>query len=291
MDTAPGSGNELTEKQLKLGYWWITNKLLVKKILTMLLGAVGFSLLAYGAWGFADWFIGSGVSERAGTALLTENLTDYTFFRESNQPKPMVTQSPLVLSSGEGRYDLVAKISNPNHRWWVEFSYKFSGADSSDQIYTEYLLPTDTRYIYVLGVKTERKPIPALEIMDVHWHRVDGHFVQPDYLTWATERLDFTIENPKYNPPDPNSPIPVSRASFRVINGTAYSYVAAPFFVALYSGSRLVGVNRVVATRFLAGSTRDIEASWFTDLPSVTRVEVLPELNIFDNKIYLKPGE
>jgi hypothetical protein len=291
INTAPGSGNEFSEKELKFGYWWTTNKLFVKKVFTVVLGVVGFSLLAYGTWGFADWFIGSGVRERAGTALLTENLTDYTFFRESAQPKPLVIQSTSVLLSGERRYDLVAKVSNPNQRWWVEFKYKFSGYDATDKTYTGYLLPTDTRYIYILGVASERKPVSELEIIEVNWRRIDGHFVQPDYPSWATERLNFTVEDPKYSPPDPNSPVPISRAKFKVTNDTAYSYVAAPFFVTLYSGNRLVGANRVVATRFLAGETRNIEASWFTDLPSVTKVEVSPELNIFDNKIYLKPGQ
>jgi len=291
MDKATGSGNELSEKQLKAGYWWVENKIMVKKVFAVVLGIMGFMLFAYGAWGFADWFIGSGVNERAGTALLTQNLTDYGYFRETSQPQPMVTQQAQVLTSGEGRYDVIAKVGNPNQRWWLEYDFKFTGSNMPDELFTEYLLPADTRYVYALGIKSERKPTASLEMVDVHWHRVDGHVVRPDYLSWATERLNFVIEDPRYVPPDPSAPIPISRAVFTVTNDTGFSYVAAPFFVTLFSGSRVVGVNRVVATRLLAGETREIEASWFHDLPSVTRVEVRPELNLFDEEIYLEPGE
>ncbi len=290
-DKATGSGNELSEKQLKWARWWNENQIMVKKVFTAVLGVVAFSLFAYGAWGFADWFIGSGVRERAGIALLTENLTDYTAFREAAQPKPLVTQASISLVSGEGRYDIIAKVSNPNHRWWLEVDYRFTGSGGSDKVYTDYVLPTDTRYIYVLGTKADRKPSASLEIADLHWRRVDGHVVRPDYLTWATERLNFNITNPEFIASDSVSALPVSRARFTVENDTAFSYVAVPFFVTLMSGSRVVGVNRVVATRLLSGETREMEASWFHDLPNVTRVEVKPEINIFDEEVYLKPGE
>jgi len=291
MDKATGSGNELSEKQLKWARWWNENQIMVKKVFTVVLAVFAFSFFAYGAWGFADWFIGSGVRERASIALLTQNLTNYTAFREASQPKPLVTQSPLSLVSGEGRYDIIAKVSNPNYRWWVEVDYKFKGNGVPDEVYTDYILPTDTRYIYALGIKAERKPSASLEIIDLKWHRVDGHVVRPDYLTWATERLDFEITNPEFVPPADSSALPVSRARFTVSNDTAFSYVAAPFFVTLMSGTRVVGVNRVAATRLLSGDVREIEASWFHDLPSVTKVEVRPEINIFDEEVFLKPGD
>lgn len=290
-DSNPGSEEKLTERQLEWGIWWVEHKKQVKAVISVVLGAIGFSLFAYGVWGFADWFIGSGVKERAQIGLLTQNLTDYPAFRAAFQPEPLVTQSPMVLTSGEGRYDIIAKVSNPNNRWWVEVTYHFSGSRMNDQEHTSHILPADTRYLYVLGIDAERKPTASLEILSVDWHRVDGHEVRPDYPTWSSKRLNFDIQNPEFEPPDPNAPIPVSRASFTVENDTAFSYNTVPFFVTLMSGRRIVGVNRVVATRLLSGQEREIEASWFHDLPSITQVRVQPELNIFDEEVYLEPGE
>jgi len=290
-DKATGSGNELSEKQLKWGYWWVQNKIMVRKVFTVVLGVIGFSLFAYGAWGFADWFLGSGVRERAGVALLTQNLTDYGYFREVSQPQPIVTQQAQVLSSGEGRYDLIAKVSNPNQRWWLEFDYRFAGAGLPDEVRTAYILPVDTRYVYQLGIESEQRPAVSFEVLEVRWRRVDGHQVRPDYLSWSEERLNFLIEEPEFMPPERGAALPISRVMFTVTNDSGFSYVAAPFFVTLFSGSRVVGVNRVVATRFMAGEIREIEASWFNELPSVTRVEVRPEINLFDEEVYLAPGE
>ncbi|MFH1047420.1 MAG: hypothetical protein V1738_03900 [Patescibacteria group bacterium] len=291
VDTAPGSGDDLSEKQLKWAVWWVEHKVQLKKIFTVTLAIVAFSLFSFGTWGFADWFFGSGVNERAGIALLTQNLTDYEGFRVANQPQSAVIQTPLVLVSGENRYDIVVKVSNPNHRWWLELDYRFKGPSVPTEVQTAFVLPTDTRYVYALGIKADSKPTAALEVVKMQWHRVDGHEVQPEYLTWAKERLNFAISNPTFSPPETNSSLPVSRAGFSVENDTAFSFVSVPFFVTLLSGSRVVGVNRVVSTRFLSGETRQVEASWFHDLPSVTKVEVTPELNIFDDRVFLKPGE
>ncbi|MFH2062778.1 MAG: hypothetical protein ABIJ46_01330 [bacterium] len=291
METPIENDDRLSEDQLRWGLWWLHHKAQLKTGLTVLLAVVGFSLLAYGVWGFADWFFGSGVRERAGTALLTQNLTDYAGFREASMPERLSVQTPIVLTSGEGKYDLLARVANPNRRWWVEFDYRFVDSGLPDRVQHGYLLPADSRYLYQLAVDADRRPSPSFEIVDLSWHRVDGHVVRPDYQTWATSRLDFVIADPEFMPPDPKSSLPVSRARFSVTNNTAYGYVSVPFMVALLSGERVVAANRVVASGLKAGETRTVEASWFNDLPSVTRVEVRPELNLFDPAIYLAPED
>ncbi|HCC22412.1 hypothetical protein A2480_01275 [Candidatus Uhrbacteria bacterium RIFOXYC2_FULL_47_19] len=290
MEIVPGSNEEkLTEGQLKWGLWWVNHRGQLKTAATILLGTVAFVLLAYGSWGFADWFFGSGVRERAGTVTLTQNLTDYTSFREAAMPEKLSIQPTMTLPAGEGKYDLLARMINPNRRWWVEFDFRFVDAGLSDRLQHGYLLPTDSRFLYQLGVSSDHKPSPTFEITDITWHRVDGHEVQPDYLTWATKRLNFIIDRPEFVPPDAKSALPVSRARFSVTNDTAFSYVSVPFLVTLLSGERVVAVNRVVVTGLKAGEIREVESSWFNDLPSVTRVEVKLELNIFDSTVYLAP--
>lgn len=283
--------NKMTEDELKFGYWWVTHKVQVKKVFTVVLGIVAFALFAYGAWGFADWFLGSGVRERQEIGMLTQNWTDYGFFRAAAQPDPMVTQSAQTVTAGEGRYDMIAKVSNPNQRWWMEFDYRFVGAGFEDEYKTGFLMPIDSKYLYSLAVESDSKPSVTLDVADVRMHRVDNHIVRPDYRSWASERLNFLIDDIKFSEPEKDSPVPVSRASFNVTNDTAFGYVSVPFFITLLSGSRVVGVNRIVISNLRAGETRQVEASWFNDLPNVTRVEVKPEVNLFDDRVYLKPGQ
>ncbi len=283
--------NKMTEDELKFGYWWVSHKVQVKKAGTIVLAIVAFSLFIYGAWGFADWFLGSGVRERQEMGLMTLNSIDYQYFHASSRPDPMVTQAATTVTAGEGRYDIIAKVGNPNQRWWMEFDYRFTGAGFTDQYRKGYLLPTDNKYLYSLSVEADSKPSAVLEVADVVLHRVDNHVVQPDYRSWAGDRLNFVIDDIEFLGPEKDSPIPVSRAAFTVKNDTAFGYVSVPFFVTLLSGTRVVGVNRVVISQLRAGETRQVEASWFNDLPNVTKVEVKPEINIFDNAVYLKPGE
>jgi len=76
MEIVPSGSSEekLSESQLKWGLWWVNHQGQLKTVATVLLGAVAFALLAYGSWGFADWFFGSGVHERSDIATRRKRL-------------------------------------------------------------------------------------------------------------------------------------------------------------------------------------------------------------------------
>lgn len=279
----------MTEEQLNRGYWWVTHKVQARKVFTAAFGVAAFSLLGYAIFGYADWFFGSGVPERAQMAQMPQPWINYAFFRDAEAPRPLKAESPIVLPAGEKKYDIVAKAVNPNPQWWVEFEYSFGEKIPARK---GYLLPGDTRYLSLLGYQSDTRPaVGELKMENLVWHRVNLHATRPDFATWANSRLNFHVTDAQFAPPSPSDPVPVWRASFTVANDTGFGYFNVGFFVTLLSGSRVVGVNQVVITDLRPGDQREVDASWFTDIPTVTKVEVRPAVNIFDDRIYIPPGK
>lgn len=288
----PSSEEHLTEDQLKWGYWWVTHQLEVRRWLTVVLGIIAISLFGYGAWGYLDWFFGSGVPERANLAQLSQTITNYQALNQAAQPSEIGLGAVQILAAGAGAYDFVAEIANDNARWWAEYEYQFF-ADGTPlgQARADFILPASTKRLHYLGWRGEGRP-GAVEVKFIRfqWHRVDLHLTRPDYPTWAQARLNILIKDIGFKPASAAEQLSVSRALFTVKNDTGFSYRQAGFFVGLYGGSSLVGANYLVISNLRAGEVRPVEASWFADLPRVTRVEVFPDVNIFDSAIYLEPG-
>lgn len=283
--------NTMSEETLTRAVWWVEHKLLIRRIATALLGAVALSFLGYGLYGFGDWMFGSGVRERQELAQLPVDLTNAAELRQSHAPEDLGIEDTAVLAAGAGKYDMAARVTNPNAHWWAEFDYRFGG-DATAAARHGYLLPGDAKYMLTLGVKVGARPSSAgLAIENLVWHRADPHLTLPDYVTWSTARTTFAVSGITFTPSLQGDPLGISRATFTVKNETAFGYHAVGFTVALLSGGRLVGINYVTISDLRAGESRDVSASWFSELPSVSRVEVQPDVNIFDVRSYLAPGE
>lgn len=288
----PGREGQLTEQKLNLGYWWVTHKVQVRGWFSIFLAVVDLALVGFAGYGFADWFFGSGDIERRAMAVMAKPAIDYAYFRQKANPQNVAVQDALVLNSGEKTYDFIARAANPNPQWWVEFDYRFSSAAGETQTQKGYLLPGETKWLNALGVKSDVRPGGAkIAVENIVWRRVPLHVTRPDYATWAAKRLNFILDGVSFVPPSPQDPIAVNRAKFTVTNDTGFGYFKVGFFVTLTSGSRVVGVNRVVISDLRPGDRRDVDASWFFDLPGVTKVEVKPEVNIFDERNYIPPGQ
>lgn len=288
----PAREGQLTEQKLNWGYWWVTHKVQVRQAFSIFLLVIDLALVGYAGFGFADWFFGSGEIERRQLATMSTQAIDYAYFRQKFAPEDFVVDSAVVLGAGEKTYDFIARSSNPNPHWWVEFDFRFESGSGATQTQRGYLLPGETKFLNALGVKSDVKPGSAkIVIENVVWKRVNFHMTRPDYATWAAQRQNFVISDVAFVPPDPQDPIAINRAKFTVLNDTGFGYFKVGFFVTLLSGSRIVGVNKVVISDLRPGDRRAVDASWFFDLPGVSKVEVRPELNIFDERVYIPPGQ
>jgi hypothetical protein len=288
----PTRENQLTEDKLKWGYWWVTHKVQVRRAFSAFLIVVDVILVGYAAFGYLDWFFGSGVRERAQIAAMSRSTIPYELFRQRNAPREILFEDPTVLSAGEKTYDMFAAVSNPNAQWWAEYEYRFSASNYEGRAKRDFILPGQTKNLHQLGVKADARPGSArLIVENLVWHRVNLHMTRPDYATWSASRLNIAVSDIQFKKPEPTDPVPVSRATFTATNDTGFGYYNVGFFVSLLSGSRTVGVSYVVISELRPGERRTVDASWFFDLPTVGKVEVRPDVNIFNDRVYIPPGQ
>ena len=65
IQNSPVGNGKLTEGQLKLSEWFVSHKLLLKKILIGAIIGIGAPFWVYSLYGFIDWAFVSGPAERA----------------------------------------------------------------------------------------------------------------------------------------------------------------------------------------------------------------------------------
>lgn len=196
----------------------------------------------------------------------------------------------LVFSSGDN-YDLAVKIKNPNEKFTADLNYCFKQAATEIICDRAFILPSQEKYILALGQKISGD-IDELAFFaeKTSWQRINSKEIK-DWNIFYSSRLNFVFSNLKFSPAAESGlseRINLNSLEFKAQNQTSYAYYEAPLDILLFSGSELVGVNRYLLTSFLAGESRDVKLSWPGELRSVNRVEIQPNINIIDEKVYLK---
>ncbi|MBI5071590.1 hypothetical protein HZB93_01720 [Candidatus Falkowbacteria bacterium] len=278
---------DFSEGQLKFASWYVSHKILLKKILIGFLIFLNAILLGYGLYGLVNYYFIEGPKFAAEMRELSSPI-DYSAINQAAAPKNFEIGTTTIFSSGKERYDFVAKIFNPNSGWRAEFTYDFLVDGTARLEKNGFTLPGEEKFIFDLGVSAKSKPRQAvLEIKNLQWKRINVHEI-PDYAAWQDERLNFIVENVKFTPAAvQENALSISRASFTARNASAFSFWDVGFAVLLYRGSSLAGVNYITLEEFRSGQNRPVEVSWFETLPSISQVKVMPEVNIFDPKVFM----
>jgi hypothetical protein len=279
------------EKEFKrfytLSVWWVTHRAFLKRLGIALFVAFDAALLLFGGWHLMDAFaVSYGSEQNAVLRMVALGQSDLSAYTRANAAQDLEAGDGRVISIGNNRYDLYTTLQNPNDDWWAEFTYAFSKDDGATDVRTGFILPSEEKPMAELAVDS-LSPIQStsLVIEDVRWHRVDHHAV-PDYPTWASDRLHFVVSTSSFEKETRFDGQTFGRTSFTMENDTAYSYYDVGVFVLLLRGSSVVGVNRTTLTSLESGVESMVTVNWFGTLPSVSEVQIIPELNIFDLEVY-----
>jgi len=278
----------LTEGQLKFGYWFTANKIVIRGIAYAIgFGVVGliFASVVYQA---LDWGLISGPKERAGILRLPLQKVEFAAFHERNVPKALIQVKAYSLASVDGKRDLIGVVDNPNTTWWAKVTYHFSSGSFASQPEQTFVLPKSSRKLISYAVTGASSESPTLVLDEVRFMRVAPHEVS-NYENYAASRLRFTIG--KVN----EMVLPVGdkkfvKQAFTVKNDSAFSFWQVPLQIELMSGSELTAVQTVSLERVRSGEARNVEITWFQDIAAGSTVKVEPVVNILDQKTFI-PSE
>jgi hypothetical protein len=286
------------DKTLKFSYWYLTHKILLRKLLIIFLIVLSVIFFAYAIYIIVLEFAVYGQNYNQVLVSLPQNLLNTGGYRALHEVKePQVVNITVIAGTSE-RYDFISKIKNPNSDFLVEsFDYQFiTGNDDVDlskdksgpnpaRVKKGFILPGEEKYLVDLSVTSKKRINQArLNIVNIQWRRIS------DYATIQKEKLRFDIADVKFIPPvaDGSNKLPVSKVSFNAINKSAFNFWNIGFYVILFKGTAIAGANYVSIDQFLTGQTRPITVNWFEPLPDITQVQVVPEVNILDSSIYME---
>lgn len=286
------NNTEPENRELKLAYWVATNRPLFKKIGKILFLIFDAVLMLYVLYNFVDYLFIGGPREEKAIASLLQNTVN-TDIIHNLAARPLDIRSTVVLKSRE-TYDAASFVKNNNTSWAAKFTYQFViGGSLKTEPKDGFILPGESKFITDLGIKPPQgktlsaSPQGKFVILDVVWERISSHQIE-DYKLWSEQRLNFKITESSFSPEVTFAQGTVSRASFKVLNATAFNYWNVGFKIILYRGAAIVGLNYVTAQEFKTGEIREMEATWVESIGQITKVDIFPEVYILDDSVYMR---
>ena len=280
---------DLSEKQLKWGYWFVTHKVLLRRILIVVLILADAAMVGFAGYGLVMDYLGAPAREQMMASLAKNFLNPLE--HEAQSAKPITVSNPQVLVSG-GKYDFVAQASNPNKDFVAHFSYRFVAGSFATDYKPGFILPGEQKFIAELSVASASRPSGAtLEIDDVAWKRVDKHEI-PVWKSYAFEHLNMPVTDIAYTPGIEIVPgkSEIGRTSFTLTNSTGYGYYGLHILVLMYRGPALAAVNATVFPTIGPGESKSGEVTWYEDYGAISQIKVVPEIDITDPSVYLRPS-
>lgn len=282
---------DMSERQLGFAYWFVAHKILLKKIALGVFIAFDAVFLLYGIYGFVDYFLITGPKEKQMLAQLPKTLVDFRIIHQETARGMEILGTHLVPSSG--KYDLVAKLRNPNDKWRASFDYYFLIDGKPTDLKTGFILPKEDKFIFELaylpaqaGGAQGPKSL-SFAISKVRWQKINPHQIS-NYDSWKKLRFNFSVSDITFNSAVKVDSRVFSQADFKAKNLSAYDFWQVDFKVVLYRGPVIAGANFVHTEQFRAADSRNLAATWYEPIPGVTKIEVYPEVNIFGDSVYMK---
>ncbi|MBI1908422.1 hypothetical protein HYS28_03325 [Candidatus Uhrbacteria bacterium] len=268
--------------------WWIGHRTLLRRALLITWAALDAGLILFAAWAFLDAFVLSyDAEQRAVAEMAVVGQSDLRSFASAHAARPLGLGQAAVFPLGDGRYDFYAPLANPNPEWYAEFRYAFSFPGGETPSQPGFILPGADKPLAFFGHPAPaRPPAASLVVRDLVWYRLDPHLIS-DYATWRDERLAFITEEASFSKDVSLGKDPIPYVRLRIRNAGTYGFWDPVFTILLIRGGSVAGVTRTTLSRFAGGEMRNTSVQWFGTAPAVSKVEVVPDVNLFDPSVYM----
>lgn len=268
-------------RQLNFGLWLAENRRNITRAITFILILISAFFFIYSSYSYIIYFLSGSIDNQPENQVLSPR----NFINE-------MTIGSLEIFRNTDSYDLAIRLQNNNDNFSAEFNYCFYQGENTLDCKRGYILPSENKYLLSLGLELQDSTAVSFKINDIFWSRVNRREI-PDWEVFFNERINFETANINFlnaSRSGLSENIRLNSLEFDFINHSPYSYFNVPLSIFFYNGSNLVGVESYVAKDFLTGETRSIKMTWPGDLGTVNRIEVIPNINILDDEVYLKYG-
>jgi len=266
-------------RQLNFGLWMAENRRNITRGITILLILISAFFFIYSSYSYVIYFLSGPIDNQTENQVLS--------------PRNFITEmeiGSLEIFRNNNSYDLAIRLENSNDNFTAEFNYCFYQGETDLKCDKGFILPSEKKYLLALGINLSDSLATSFKIDDIFWRRINRREI-PDWQEFFNQRINFEIVNVEFlnaSRSGLSENIRLNSLEFNVINNSPYSYFNVPLNIFFYNGSSLVGVESHLAKDFITGENRSVKMSWPGDLGIVNRIEILPQINILDNDVYLR---
>ncbi len=204
--------------------------------------------------------------------------------KEIINAEPIQITEQAFVYGGPGKYDALAKITNPNNQFGSsEFSYEFALRDSEGREIAQrsgkgFILPAETKYVLETGIATEMIPREAeIKITSADWEEF-----------FKYEKPKLNIYNKRYGLISGGAGY--SEAYGLVRNESPFDFNFIKINVVLRDSSeKVLALNSTNMYTVSAGEQRDFRLLWPTSFPGdVENLEMEAEADVFHSRNFIK---
>lgn len=281
-------GGGFTEGELQFASFWVRNRPALIRAGYAVLIAMNVLFWGYVIWGILDAYAISYPRESRITQEIAQDQLTLEALQK-DQPQNARAGNVTVFQTTEKRYDMAVDMENSNAQWWAEFNYRFNFSGEQTPLRSGFILPGSKTTLTELGFRPKGAggATAQLAVENVRWHRVDPAQVGASYKDFELKRMNVAFEDVEFQSGLTIGAQKIGRTSFNLVNRGSYGYWSMDVVVKLYRGGGVIAVNRITLSRIVPGETRRVELDWFETLPSVTRTEIIPIVNLLDESVYL----
>jgi len=277
--------NNLSEKELKYSYWYVTHRVLLRKLGILALAVVVGALLVYGVVLISGYYIKDTGDTQALANRLSQDKLNLALLAESNKPLDLAVGETRVLRGNKGAVDFITEIVNPNVQWAVEaLEYYYLIGEEKTELEQGYILPGQTKYLLHFNYPSASTSVSVRLVLEkINWKKV------VDFASMQEKTIDFEIKNAKITSvvkPTAEAPESVTNLSFDVFNKSPYSFWEPRFVILLERSGQLVAVAETQLSSLASNEKKTESLNLFQNLSVSTQITIIPDINILDPGVF-----
>lgn len=267
----------LNDLYLKAAAWFVGHKDFFKKWWVIMIISLDLLMLVYVAVSFLLYAFETPRYNQM-ISQLGNNFINQVYQQE-NQPKDLTVEYAKVLVNQPGRYDLVAKVKNPNRQWGVKnlfYAFKIKGEETKQNL--GYLGPNEEKYFLLLNYNTKEDiSLEAVEFVSqaIEWQKLGDESL--------LQRIAFAVSEEKLSQGElTNTAVQSTLVTAKIKNNSLYDFWKVGVNVVVLVDSEPLAVNYYILREFKSSTEKEIIVSWLKKFPLTATLEIKPEVNIFD---------
>jgi hypothetical protein len=279
----------VSTRRLEIGLWFIRQRKHFVVTVIVILSLTSLITLSYSIYHFSHFLI---VGIEQDRQLRNEIGSNSNLVIRPNFSGSYLSASDVTLLLNQSNQsDIVAKVSNSHTRSVLNFSYYFNVAGEQVGTGRTFIFPGDTKYVMALSQKISSLQSGAeIVIQDINYSPVSREIL-PVWEEYRADRLNFLVEDAAFTSGQDSGlseKISLGELHFKITNQGGFSYKQLPLDIVLRNGDRIVSVSRYYIENFRSGETKTPRISWPGSWSGISQIEIIPDVNILDESVYLK---